>query len=246
MQWQLSECWDSPVGIAAWNRPVVIQGSIVSYECVTGNLRIISIIEVSWSVWPLYLHVPRISFTLQARWLGNSWGSVLSSYGVQGNRHKVQRPDEIRGRFSAWSFPFTGGRTCAVPWRKLLWEGVSLAMHIPCLKVQPGSLSWFKVTGKRRGSTLAGWAWVARSPTGRQKGHREGEGGRRWCWVWRDVSYIIHQSPSGQLWDSRSALLHSKITVASALRSLPADLTTPTDRFTRWYQTWVAMSDRPS
>lgn len=199
---------------------------------------------MSWSVWPLYLNVPRISFTLQARWLGNPWGSVLSSYRVQGYRHKVQRPNEIRDRFFCLKLPTYGGMMCTIPWRKLLWKGVSLAVHIPLFKVQPGSLSWFEVTGKRWASMLAGWAWVARSPTGRKKGHQEGEGGGKWCWARRDVSYIIHQFPSGQLQDSCSALLHSKITMASALRNLPADLTMPMDRFTRWYQTWVAMVDR--
>lgn len=200
---------------------------------------------MSCSVWPLYLNVPRISFTPQARWLGNPWSSVLNSCRMQGHRHKVQRPNEIRGSFSGWSFTLTGRRMCTIPWRKLLWEGVSLAMCIPLFIVQPGRLFWFKVTGKRWGSMLVGWAWVARSPTGRRKGHPEGEGWGKWCWAQRDVSYIIHWFLSGQLRDSRSALLHSKITVASALRNLPAHLTPPMYRFTRWYQTRVAMSHTP-
>ena len=209
------------MGIAAWNRLVVIQGSVVPYEWFIGNLRIISIIEVSWSVWPLYLNVPRISFTLQVRWLRSPWGSVLNSYRVQGYRHKVQRSSEVRGRFSAWSFPLTGGRTCTIPWRKLLWEGVSLAMHIPLFKVQPGSLSWFKVTGKRWGSMLVGWAWVARSPTGRRKGHQEGQG-----------SDAEHGEMSAALFTNflqASCKTHvllcciQKITMTSALCNLPAD-----------------------
>lgn len=48
------------------------KGAFISW--LIGNLAKISFIEVSWSVWPLYLNVPRISFILQARWSGNPWG----------------------------------------------------------------------------------------------------------------------------------------------------------------------------
>lgn len=99
---------------------------------------------------------------------------------LQRYRQRVQRPNEIRSGFSAWNFPLKGGRTCDVLWRKLLWEDVSLATCSP-FKVQHGSLSWLEMTGKQCGSVLVGWAWVARSPTGRRKGHQEGEGGDAEC-----------------------------------------------------------------
>lgn len=105
---------------------------------------------------------------------------VLSIEFPQGYRQRVQRPSEIRGTFSAWNSPLMGRRTCAVSWRKLLWEDVSLAMCSP-FKVQHGNLSWFEVTGKQCDSILVSRAWATRSPTGRRKGHQEGEGSNAEC-----------------------------------------------------------------
>lgn len=99
---------------------------------------------------------------------------------LHGYRQRVQRPSEVRGTFSAWNSPLMGKRTCAVSWRKLLWEDVSLAMCSP-FKVQHGSLSWFEVTGKQCDRVLVGRARAARSPTGRRKGHQEGEGSDAEC-----------------------------------------------------------------
>lgn len=63
---------------------------VLSYKWLIGNLRITSITALSWSIWPLYLNVPRISFTLQARCLGNTWYSVLNSHRDTGRECKDQ------------------------------------------------------------------------------------------------------------------------------------------------------------
>lgn len=63
---------------------------VLSYKQLIANLGITSITALSWSIWPLYLNVPRISFTLQARCLGNTWDSIQNSHRDTGRHCKDQ------------------------------------------------------------------------------------------------------------------------------------------------------------
>lgn len=102
-------------------------------------------------------------------------GSVLNSCRVQGYRHKVQRPNEIRGKIFL-QLPTYGTKDMHYPLQKTSWGGCLISNAYCLFKAQPGNLSWFEVTGKWWGSNAGGLVWAARSPTGRRIGQQEGEG----------------------------------------------------------------------
>lgn len=94
-----------------------------------------------------------------------------------------------RGRFSAWSIPLMGRSRCTVPWRKLLWEGVSLAMHYPLfLKSNPEAFPDSKwLEGNGAACWWVGHGWSKKPYRCRRKCHQKGEEGRggKWCWARR-------------------------------------------------------------
>lgn len=150
MQWQLSECYDSSVGIGAWNKQVVVRGNIVYYEPLIGNRSYLHFRGKLKCLTALPICAKNILYSA-SKMISEPSGSVLNSYRVQGYRHKVQRPNEIRGKIFCLQFPAYGttGMHCST-------QKASLAMYIPFLKAQPGSLSWFEVTEKWWGSDAGG------------------------------------------------------------------------------------------
>lgn len=103
----MPECYNSSVGIGAWNRQVIVKGSIVSYEQLIGSLSYLHFRGKPKCLTALPSCAKDILYST-SKMISKPLGSLLNSYRVQGYRHKVQRPNEVRGMIFCLQLPTYG------------------------------------------------------------------------------------------------------------------------------------------